>query len=168
VDRFFLRLRKRSTKSHNEALAFIHEVPKVLGHFGNGVKSVKTNSRAQHVMLIVLLVLVTSSACNRGPASSTAATQPSPTPAALKPIEVPSPIIGKPYPGKGVVKLINKQEGWIEIDHEEIEGLMPAMVMEWFVEKKSLLNKVKVGDKVKFTVVETGKAEIITDLERIE
>ena len=66
------------------------------------------------------------------------------------------------------MKLINKKEGWIEIDHEPIEGLMPAMMMEWFVEKKSLLNKVKVGDKVKFTVVETGKAEIITTLERID
>ena len=127
-----------------------------------------TTKRVRNVLWVLLIVLATSSACNRGPASSTAATQPSPTPAALKPIEVPSPIIGKPYPGKGVVKLINKKEGWIEIDHEEIEGLMPAMVMEWFVEKKSLLNKVKVGDKVKFTVVETGKAEIITELERIE
>ena len=126
------------------------------------------NSREQSLGWILATLLVTSTACNRGPASSTAATQPSPTPAALRPIEVPSPIIGKPYPGKGVVKLINKQEGWIEIDHEEIEGLMPAMIMEWFVEKKSLLNKVKVGDKVKFTVVETGKAEIITELEKIE
>jgi|SRR5215204_3732253 len=133
-----------------------------------GVKRVITKSRAG-LLLLMLLLLITSSACNRGPASSTAATQPSPAPPAVKPpIAAPSAIIGKPFPGKGVVKLINKQEGWIEIDHEEIEGLMPAMVMEWFVEKKALLNKVKVGDKVKFSVVDTGKAQIITELERID
>ncbi|PYS70692.1 MAG: hypothetical protein DMF69_12700 [Acidobacteria bacterium] len=126
------------------------------------------NSRTQNLGWILAVVLVTSSACHREIERSALVPQQSPTPPALKPIAVPSPIIGKPYPGKGVVKLINKKEGWIEIDHEEIEGLMPAMEMEWFVEKKPLLDKVKVGDKVKFTVIETGKGEIITELEKIE
>lgn len=126
------------------------------------------NNRHLQMLICVLLMVLHTSACNRGAAPGTAATQPSPAAPSLKPIAVPSPVIGKPYPGKGVVTHINKKEGWIEIDHEEIEGLMPAMVMEWFVEKKSLLNKVKVGDKVKFTVIETGKAEIITELERIQ
>jgi len=126
-------------------------------------------NRGRSVICITLLIgLLSSLACNRQTQQQSAAQQPSPTPPNLTPIAVPSPIIGKPYPGVGVVKLINKQEGWIEIDHEAIEGLMPAMIMEWFVEKKSLLNKVKVGDKVKFTVVETGKAEIITTLEKID
>jgi len=44
---------------------------------------------------------------------------------------------------------------------------MPAMEMEWSVKDRSLLQKVKVGDKVEFVVVETGKGEIITELKTL-
>ena len=92
---------------------------------------------------------------------------PSPPPAvAVTPVQYPSPVIGQPYPGTGVVTLINFPEGWIEIRHEEIKGLMPAMEMEWWVKDKSLLKSVQVGDKVDFTVVETGKGEFITSLKK--
>ena len=80
----------------------------------------------------------------------------------------PTPVVGKPYPGIGIVTLINKKEGWIEINHEEIVDLMPPMVMEWHVKDPALLNRVKVGDKVNFVVVETGTGEIITDLSKIQ
>jgi Cu/Ag efflux protein CusF len=102
------------------------------------------------------------------PTDLKAISQPSSTPLDLKAISQPSPITNKPYAGIGVVKLINREEGWIEIDHEDIPGLMPAMEMEWFVKKKSLLDHVAVGDKVNFTVVDTGKAQIITELKKAE
>ena len=79
----------------------------------------------------------------------------------------PTAVVGKPYPGVGIVLLINKKEGWIEINHDEIVDLMPPMVMEWHVKDRALLNRVKVGDKVNFVVVETGSGEIITDLNKI-
>jgi len=104
-------------------------------------------------------------ACQRTQTPSPVA-QVSPTPPNLKPMAVPSPIIGKPYPATGIVKLINRKEGWIEIDHEEIVDLMPAMEMEWPVQNKAHLDRVKVGDKVNFTVVETGRGEIITELQK--
>lgn len=94
--------------------------------------------------------------------------QPSPTPPNLKPMTFPTPVIGKPYPGVGIVLLINKKEGRIEINHEEIVDLMAPMVMEWQVKDRSLLSRVKVGDKVNFVVVETGKGEIITDLNKVQ
>ena len=72
----------------------------------------------------------------------------------------------KPYPATGVVALINKKEGWIEINHDEIKDLMPAMQMEFWVKDKSLLDKVNVGDRVHFTVVETKKGEYLTDIKR--
>jgi len=92
----------------------------------------------------------------------------SPQPAAVakNPLEWPSPVIGKPYAGTGVVLLINLKEGWIEIKHEEIKELMPAMTMEWWVTDRALLKSVQVGDRVDFTVVETGKGEYITELKR--
>lgn len=80
---------------------------------------------------------------------------------------MPPAIIGKPYPGTGVVTLINVKEGWLEINHEPIEGLMPAMVMEWPVEPWSLMKSIHVGDRVNFTVVETGKGEIITEIKTV-
>ena len=122
----------------------------------------------KYALLISLVCLVSFSVACKQKVSSTTPPAPSPTPQNLKPIAVaPPPVIGKPYPGKGVIKLINRQEGWIEIDHEEIVDLMPAMEMEWSVEKSSLLDNLKVGDKINFTVVETGKGEIITEIKKI-
>ena len=103
--------------------------------------------------------------CTHQPQRVEAPPQASPT---IDPaIAAPSPITNKPYPARGVVKLINRKEGWIEISHELIPDLMPAMEMEWFVKKKSLLDHVAVGDKVNFTIVDTGKAQIITELKRV-
>ena len=122
----------------------------------------------KYALLVALACLISFSvSCKQ--TSSTTTPAPSPTPQNLKPIGVaPPPVIGKPYPGKGVVKLINRKEGWIEIDHEDIVDLMPAMEMEWSVEKSSLLDNLKVGDKINFTVVETGKGEIITAIKKIQ
>ena len=118
------------------------------------------------VPLLVLFVVFLFGCQKQSP--QTIAATPTPTPE-LKPIAVPPPPeIGKPYPGTGIVKLINKPEGWIEINHEEIPGLMPAMEMEWSVQKRSMLDKVKVGDKVNFVVVETGKGEILTELKKAQ
>jgi Cu/Ag efflux protein CusF len=83
-----------------------------------------------------------------------------------KPPEVPGPVVGKPYPGKGVITIINVKESWVEINHEDIEGLMPAMQMEWWVKDRALLRNAKVGDKVEFVVVETGHGEFTTELKR--
>ena len=126
----------------------------------------RTNLKTPAMIIGLLSVFVAIISC-RSESPSQVTPQPSPTIPNLKPLAVPSPIIGKPYPGIGVVQLINKKEGWIEIDHEEIVGLMPPMVMEWHVKDRALLNRVKVGDKVNFVVVETGSGEIITDLNKI-
>jgi hypothetical protein len=43
---------------------------------------------------------------------------------------------------------------------------MPAMEMEYWVKKKSLLKQARVGDWVDFAVVETGEGEYLTELTR--
>jgi len=70
----------------------------------------------------------------------------------------------KSYPGTGVIVTINRDEGWIEINHEEIKELMPAMQMEFNVKDKSLLDKVKVGQRVDFTIIETKEEEYLVDI----
>ena len=82
------------------------------------------------------------------------------------PAGFPPPVMNKPYAGTGVVALINKKEGWIEINHEDIKDLMPAMQMEFNVKDKSLLDKVNVGDRVDFTIIETEKGEYLTEIKR--
>ena len=119
-------------------------------------------------LLLMVLLAVACLSC-RQPRQLQKPAAPSPSPLVIVgngPPGYPPAVIGQPYQGTGVVKLINLKEGWIEIDHEEIAGLMPAMEMEWAVTDKSLLKAVDVGDNVDFTIVETGKGEYITSLKR--
>lgn len=66
------------------------------------------------------------------------------------------------YTGKGVVTKIDLQLGTVELDHEEITGLMPAMKMEFPVKEKAMLKGFVVGDSVLFTFeYKEGKQTII-------
>ena len=82
------------------------------------------------------------------------------------PAGYPAAVMNRPYPGTGVVVHINRKEGWIEINHEDIKDLMPAMQMEFNVQDKSLLDRVAVGDRVDFTVIETPKGEYLTEISK--
>lgn len=65
----------------------------------------------------------------------------------------------------GVVRKIDKENSKITIKHEEIKSLdMPPMTMVFQVRNTALLDKVKVGEAVKFTVVQDGGKLVVTDL----
>ena len=118
-------------------------------------------------LLLIILTAVLSLSCRQSPQTATPV-QPTPSPQNLAgPPGFPPPVMNKPYPGTGVVVSINHKEGWIELNHEEIKDLMPAMQMEFNVKDKTLLNKVKAGDRVNFTVVETEKGEWLTSIEPV-
>jgi Cu/Ag efflux protein CusF len=80
---------------------------------------------------------------------------------------VPPPAMNKRYPGTGVVVTINRKEGGIEINHEEIKDLMPAMQMEFRVRDKALLDQAAPGDRVNFTIEETPKGEFLIELKKV-
>jgi Cu/Ag efflux protein CusF len=123
---------------------------------------------AMRICLLLTLSVALSVSCRQQPQAEKAP-QPSPETIVKKnPLEMPSVVVGKPYPGVGVITIINLKEGWVEINHEAIEGLMPAMQMEWSVKDRSLLRNVRVGDRVEFVVVETGKGEIITEMKKVK
>lgn len=65
------------------------------------------------------------------------------------------------YHGVGVVKALypNPKAPAIEIDHGDIEGLMPAMQMEFSVTDPSLLNGIAVNDHIDFTI-EAAKGQM--------
>ena len=65
------------------------------------------------------------------------------------------------YPGKGKVTKINNDLGSVELDHEAIPDLMPAMKMEFYVKDKALLKSIAVGDAVSFTIENKQGTETI-------
>jgi Cu/Ag efflux protein CusF len=66
----------------------------------------------------------------------------------------------------GVVVSVDKDQGTIQINHEEIKGYMPAMSMAFHVKKKFLLDDIKPGDKVQFTLRDTGNGYVISQLKK--
>ncbi len=74
----------------------------------------------------------------------------------------------KRYNGKGVVTKINLELGSVELDHEEIKGVMPPMIMEFYVTERSELDRLKVGDKVEFVLEEDRGQEKLTSVKKIQ
>ena len=70
------------------------------------------------------------------------------------------------YPAKGTVTKINTELGSVEMDHDEIVGVMPAMRMEFYVTDKKLLNGLKVGDRIDFTLRYKDGTEIVTAISK--
>lgn len=68
------------------------------------------------------------------------------------------------HSGTGVVRSVNLKEGWFEIDHDEIEGYMPAMRMQWLVRDRALLKSVGAGDRVSFKLQEDNGSELVIEL----
>jgi Cu/Ag efflux protein CusF len=85
------------------------------------------------------------SACGAPPTNKQTAATPSGPAAAVQ---------TNSYHGAGVVKAVytNPKAPAIEIDHGDINGLMPAMQMEFPVTDPNLLNGIKVNDQIDFTI----------------
>lgn len=67
---------------------------------------------------------------------------------------------------EGEIRKVDKDTKKITIKHSEIENLdMPGMTMIFQVKDTAMLDKVKAGDKVKFTAEKSGGAIVITEIE---
>ena len=66
----------------------------------------------------------------------------------------------------GEIKKVDQSTGKVTIKHGEIKHMdMPGMTMVFTAKDKSLLGKVKPGDKVKFMVVNEGGKMVVTDIQ---
>ena len=93
---------------------------------------------------VILLIQVGATACSSPPSQNAAPPVRQSTP---RPSQSAPPLSKDGlYKGKGKVTKINSQAPSVELDHEDIPGLMPAMLMEFYVTDKSLLDNIKVGD----------------------
>ena len=102
---------------------------------------------------IIFGALLLLSACGAPPTNKQSAPAASSGPAAA--------VQTNNYHGSGVVKAVftNPKAPAIEIDHGDIDGLMPAMQMEFPVTDPKLLNGVAVNDKIDFTI-EAAKGQM--------
>jgi Cu(I)/Ag(I) efflux system periplasmic protein CusF len=65
----------------------------------------------------------------------------------------------------GEVRKIDKESRKITLKHSEIKNLdMPAMTMVFQVKDSAILDKVQVGDKVKFKAEKTGGGIVVTEI----
>lgn len=66
----------------------------------------------------------------------------------------------------GEVRKVYPDAGQILLKHGEIKSLdMPPMTMNFKVKDKALLDRVKVGDKVRFKAAQVGGEYTVTDLQ---
>lgn len=66
----------------------------------------------------------------------------------------------------GEVRRIDQETGRITIKHGEIKNLdMPGMTMVFTAKNKELLTNLKVGDKIKFGVVNEAGKFVVTDIQ---
>jgi len=118
----------------------------------------------RRILLITLLACAFSTACSgsgdhANHNAATASPSPSSPAAATGPAAAVAP---RTYPGVGTVKALNPKAPSIEIDHGDIEGLMPAMQMEFGVSDGALLNGLAVNDRIDFTIEDrTGVMRVI-------
>ena len=66
----------------------------------------------------------------------------------------------------GEVRKVDKDAGKITLKHGEMKSLeMPAMTMVFQVKDKGMLDRVKTGDKVRFSAEKTGGTLTVTAIE---
>jgi Cu/Ag efflux protein CusF len=69
------------------------------------------------------------------------------------------------FHGVGVVTAIDAATGALTLDHEDIVGLMPAMIMMYRVKSREVARGLSVGDKVAFDL--DAKSYTILNVQRL-
>ena len=117
-------------------------------------------------MCLCSLTFLASCATNEGKKSAVAGNNTSVTQQSGTPVAVSTQPKDGDYPGRGKVTKINMELGSVELDHEEIVGVMPPMIMEFYVKDKSLLNGLAVGDNVEFVLEYKHPSETIVGIKK--
>jgi len=74
--------------------------------------------------------------------------------------------LARAHRGVGVIESIDREGAFVQIDHEDIKDLMPAMNMPYHVRDKTLLDAVSPGDKVVFWLEPTQEGLIVVKIQR--
>ena len=75
---------------------------------------------------------------------------------------------GEIHHGSGVIETLDPAKGTVTMEHEPIESLKwPSMVMTFTAKDPTLLKGLKEDDQVEFDLVQSGKAYLITRIQRM-
>lgn len=122
--------------------------------------------------LLGVFLLTTLCGCTEKVANNAASSSPRPTAKAQantnSPANVETTVTPKngDYDGKGVVTKVDLKIGSVEMDHEEIKGVMPPMRMEFYVSDKKMLDGLKVGDRVDFVLRYKDHTETVVNIKK--
>lgn len=119
----------------------------------------KPNFQSMAVIASAAIVVVLASAVNIAHAQTAPAAPTAPTPvvqpAADKKLEAMA---------DAEVRKLDKETGKVTLKHGPIKSLdMPSMTMVFNIKDKVLLDKIKAGDKIKFSAVKEGSQYVVTD-----
>ena len=116
-------------------------------------------------LFIASLLFFSVCSCDTRSSDTANAIRPRPA-AATSATPVPTASVSKDgdYNAKGTVTKINMELGSVELDHEDIPGLMPPMRMEFYVSDKKMLDGLRVGDQVNFVLRYKAGTETIVKL----
>ena len=70
------------------------------------------------------------------------------------------------YEIRGTVVAVDRPRRIVEIDHEAIPGVMPAMTMPYEVESAALLDGIAAGDRVRGTLRVDARGFVVTALQK--
>ena len=115
------------------------------------MKSIKLFAAASILLVSPLVASIVWASPDQDKAAATAA---------IKPAGDAAPL------SDGEVRKIDKDTKKITLKHSELKNLdMPAMTMVFQVKDPALLDKVKVGDKVKFKAEKVGSGIAVTEIQ---
>jgi Cu(I)/Ag(I) efflux system protein CusF len=70
------------------------------------------------------------------------------------------------YEGEGTVIQVDQEESKVTLRHEDVEGVVPAMTMDYEVETPELLRGLKAGDQVRFRLSPAGFEFVVVEIHR--
>lgn len=70
------------------------------------------------------------------------------------------------HEGVGVIEEVNKEAAIVQINHEDLKNYMPAMSMPFKVKNAALLDTIKIGDKVEFTLEDSAAGIFVIELKK--
>jgi Cu/Ag efflux protein CusF len=120
--------------------------------------------KGSHLSILCLTLIVFLSDCSRPPSESSAGHANNAT---AKSASTPvTPGSGTYRDIKGTIETIDLPAAQIEINHEEIKGYMPPMLMYYHAKDPSLLKGLSVKDHVTFTIEDHAGTVTLTAITR--
>lgn len=88
------------------------------------------------------------------------------TPAATAPMSGMAGMTASADMAEGEIRKVSKDTGKVTIKHGPIKSMdMPPMTMVFTAKDPAMLDKVAVGDKVRFVVADEGGKMLVTDIQ---